>query len=234
MDSVAPGPLQRGGPRGGKAGRGLPAEAPSVPQMAWKQPRRPRPPAVGRGPRPAFLRDRPPSLAGAARSNQLKSRIDGCLASGGRAAGCPSGAAAGRASWKRLGRGPSGGSCRLGRLPPSPTARWGCLRPAGGKPPPAAARFELQGSAGSAPACWVTLSRRPTSSGKVSGSSLGARGWALPLPAGATAASDVRLPFPNPARASGGSSRLGSLVQVPSGCAAGQGPAPSWLSAARV
>lgn len=43
VDSVAPGPFQRGGPWAGKAGRGLPAEAPSVPQVAWEQPRRPCP-----------------------------------------------------------------------------------------------------------------------------------------------------------------------------------------------
>lgn len=173
------------------------------------------PPAVGRGPRPASLRDRPPSLAGAARSNQLKSRIDGCLASGGRP-GCPSGAAAGRASWKRLGRGPSGGSCRLGRLPPSPrrplglpSSRWreaptGCcaLRAPGKR------RLCLAGDSG--PACWVTLSRRPTSSGKVSGPGLGSapsrrshRGFrcaaALPQPrSGLRGVLPAWLPRPGP------------------------------------
>lgn len=93
-----PGPLQVGWPLSGEGCRRRP-----LPSPKWPGSSRPAPPAVVRGPRPL-------SLAGAARSNQLKSRIDGC----------PSGAAAGRASWKRLGRGPSRGSCRLGRLPPTP------------------------------------------------------------------------------------------------------------------
>lgn len=94
----------------------------------------------------------------------------------------------GRLPGSGFGRGPR--SCKA-----APPHR-GCLRPAGGKPAPAAL---LLGIPGFAFRVTRVLSRRLTCWAKVSGSRLGAAGWALPLPPepetslAPTAASDVRL-----------------------------------------